>query len=264
MIGQDKIQQRLDMYNYTTFPQSNLIVGEVGSGKHTFIKEVCDKLGLPCIDISTNIDREYLDGVYLSVERKVYVIDIIEISKNHRYINKENALLKFIEEPPITSIIFVIAEYESQVLDTIKNRCVLWKLSPYNIEILKQFKQFDNSRIYTLLNTPGKLLDSEEPSYYEELFDICANIVNNISRANVSNTLSLSKYLTFTGGSYEFTLLLGCIKLVLYEQYVTTYDDRHDAGLRLVSDYIDRSHVLNVNEKNLFSSFILKLKDIYD
>lgn len=262
MIGQEKLFEKLITSN---LPKSNLIIGECGCGKHTFVNKICEKHKLDCVDITENVSKELIDEIYISSKISAYIIDIVELSKKSRYINKENAILKFIEEPPQGAVIFVLAEYESQVIDTIKNRCIIWKFEPYHINDLKQFKQFNNKQIYSLLNTPGKVINSDDEQYYESLFNTCDNIINNIHKANISNTLSLEKHLAFNNDKgYTLQLFFNAMKLKLYDRIYQNSSNEDLYAFYLTLQDIRKLQVLNVNEKNLFDNYILGLKTIYD
>lgn len=265
MIGQKVIEDRLSEYDFSSFPQSNLVIGDKGAGKHMFIDMVCEKFSLSCEDISEDISKELIDDLYLRTGRSVYVIDIVKLAKKHRYINKENALLKFIEEPPMLSKVFILVENKAQIIDTIINRCVLWEFLPYSIADLSRFKKnFGDPAIFTLLDTPGKVIEAREEEYYKGLFEVCNSIVANIHRASVSNTLSLSKHLSFVDADkYELKLFLRCLKLVMCNQYICTNDEKYYRSFELINEYIRKCGILNIDHKALFNSFILKLKGIY-
>lgn len=257
MIGQDKLIEKLNNYDIHNFPQSNLILGLKGCGKHYFVNQVSNKLNLEIIDISFDISNEFIDELYITSLPKIYLIDIVALSKKSRYVNKENAILKFIEEPPKGAIIFILAESVSQVLNTLKNRCIIWQFAPYDINTLKQFKLFNNDDIYRIVNTPGMLLEINDEDYYTKLFAFCNNIIININRANTANTLSLRNHIECNKGEYSLSLVLKCLSYITYKQ------NDLEAYL-LINEYLRRTYVLNISETKLFDSFILKLKDIYD
>lgn len=262
MIGQTKLIDRIEKYNITTFPKSNLFIGEFGCGKHSLIEYFCDKFKIDCVDISNDISNELLMNLYQKTQSTAYIININVIAQKHKYINKENAILKFIEEPPTNAFIFVLAEHDFQIIDTIKNRCVKWEFFRYTIDELKQFKVFDDDKLYlySILNTPGKLLNSESEEYYETAFELCNTIIHNINRANISNTLSLDRHLE----KYNCEVLLKILKFLLYNEYCKTYEEKFFNAYDLTINYIDKLHVLNVSSKYLFDNFILDLKSIYD
>lgn len=264
MVGQDKIINKLKMFNFNTFPRSNLLIGDNGCGKHTFIQEICNQFNIESHNISDIITNDLLSDIYISPHEALYIIDINELSKKFRYINKENAILKFVEEPPDNCIITVLVESPKQIIDTIKNRCIVWSFDKYDINTLKLFKQFSNESLYQLLNTPGKIISCKDESYYNDLLSLCNNIICNITKATVSNSLSLEKYVFGDDVLYDVDLFFKCMYINLFDMYIKYNDDRLLKCYFLTQEYIEKNQVLNINKKYLFDSYILKLKQIYD
>lgn len=270
MIGQDKLYKRLRNYRLKTFPVSNLFIGNVGCGKHLFMKEVCRRFNLPYVDITDNISKDTIDELYIKSTPTAYYIDLIKLTETTRHINKENAILKFVEEPPLNSIIFILAEYESQIIDTIKNRCVEWKFAPYTIKELKEVKELNNDILYHILNTPGKLINSKDEVYYMNLFALCDTIIKNIARANLSNTLSLEKHIVLTKDEvedvdkYDLEIFLDTMKYRLGDISIHLLNELDLKAFIYTNKIIDKSHTLNINKRYLLDNYLIGLKEIYD
>lgn len=56
MIGQETVLEIIDKFNLDTLPHSLSIIGSSGSGKHTIVKYISEKMHLPCIDITEHIN----------------------------------------------------------------------------------------------------------------------------------------------------------------------------------------------------------------
>lgn len=263
MIGQNKLIYRLNSYTFEDFPRSNLLIGEKGCGKHTLIKTMCDKFGITMVEMTYSISDEYISSLYTKPEPAVYVIDINALARTGRYLNKENAILKFVEEPPMNAFIFILVEYDSQIIETIKNRCIVWAFTPYSLKTLKEIKDLDSDLIYSLLNTPGKLLEyeKEEGEDYSQLINICKLIIENINKANISNTLSLDRHLKI----FSLEDFLKCLKLLLYNNYKeSNFNEKYWAAFELTNEFIKKSVILNINENQMFDEYLLRLKQLYD
>lgn len=270
MIGQDIFYRRLRNYRLKTFPKSNLFIGSNGCGKHLFIKEICQRFNISHIDITDNISKDTIDDLYIKSIPVAYCINLIKLTETTRYINKENTLLKFIEEPPLNSIIFILAEYESQVIDTIRNRCVEWKFSPYTINDLKKVKKLNNDILYHILNTPGKLINAKDEEYYSNLFELCDTIIKNIARANLSNTLSLEKHIVLTKdevedvNKYDLEIFLDTMKYRLGDISINLLNELDLKAFIYTNKIIDKSHTLHINKRYLLDNYLIGLKEIYD
>ena len=81
-------------------------------------------------------------------------------------INSNNALLKTLEEPN-DNIFFIIINNSSKILQTIKSRCLYFKITLSQQESINIFNQIIDKDIYNLINndlishyfTPGDLLN---------------------------------------------------------------------------------------------------------
>lgn len=102
------------------------------------------------------IDHLRKEFAFSGVEstRKVYIIDRTETLTTHA----ANRLLKFLEEPNITSTAILLTEQSQSILPTIRSRCQMIDLQPLNEEAFQQ-------RLVELTNgdvtvSKGKLLSS--------------------------------------------------------------------------------------------------------
>ena len=123
---------------------AQLISGEDGIGK-SILAEILGKLIL-----NGDINREYVDIINYKPIKTSFGVDdvrdiIDEVNKkpfegdkkviiihqgNKLTIQAQNALLKTIEEPPTEVYIIILCESLELILDTIKSRCEIYKLTP--------------------------------------------------------------------------------------------------------------------------------------
>ena len=139
---------------------AQLISGEDGIGK-SILAEILGKLIL-----NGDLNREYVDIINYKSSKASFGVDevrdiIEEVSKkpfegdrkviiihegNKLTIQAQNALLKTIEEPPIGVHIIILCESLELILDTIKSRCEIYKLTPLTKNELYEYikiKGFD-------------------------------------------------------------------------------------------------------------------------
>ena len=137
IIGQDKLLNYIDSKRRDTFPRSLILLGESGCGKSTVINYISDKLNLPLIDITDNINIDFITSLYEKPEPYIYTIKASNIT-----IKEQNALLKFIEEPLKNSYVIIEVENLNQILATVYNRCQVLKFVPYSKKILQNLAKF--------------------------------------------------------------------------------------------------------------------------
>ena len=78
IIGQDKLLNYIDSKRRDTFPRSLILLGESGCGKSTVINYISDKLNLPLIDITDNINIDFITSLYekniININNKKYIL----------------------------------------------------------------------------------------------------------------------------------------------------------------------------------------------
>ena len=136
-----------------TLSHAHLIAGEDGIGKSK-LANILAKLIL-----NKELDREYVDIINYKINKSSFGVDdvrniIEEVSKkpfegekkviiihegNRLTIQAQNALLKTIEEPPIGVYIIIFCESLELILDTIKSRCEIYKLTPLTKDELYEY-----------------------------------------------------------------------------------------------------------------------------
>ena len=196
----------IKLYQKNTLPNVILLSGPNGSGKATFAyhfinyllsynekdkysvndftinpenksyKYLCDNTHpnfslLENDELSENIKKDNVRNTLKFLNKSTYFSDIkIVLIDNVEYLNvhSSNALLKVLEETNNKTFFFVIHNNSCKILNTIKSRCVEFKLFftlSEKIKILKNIiKQYkDNFKIETIdksfyFSTPGNIL----------------------------------------------------------------------------------------------------------
>ncbi|WP_238884283.1 DNA polymerase III subunit delta' [Clostridium sp. YIM B02551] len=153
-IGHNEIRKVFNkLIDKNALSHAHLIIGEDGIGKSTlatiFALRILDK----------KEERDYADIIHYRLKEKSIGIDevrdiIQEVNKkpfegekkvviihkgNKLTIQAQNALLKTIEEPPKGVYIIILCESGEQILDTIKSRCQVHKLSPLSLLEIEEY-----------------------------------------------------------------------------------------------------------------------------
>lgn len=132
---------------------AHLIAGEDGIGKSKLANILAKFI------LNGDLNREYVDIINYKSSKASFGVDdvrdiIEEVSKkpfegqkkviiihegNKLTIQAQNALLKTIEEPPIGVHIILLCESLELILDTIKSRCEIYKLTPLTKDELYKY-----------------------------------------------------------------------------------------------------------------------------
>lgn len=132
---------------------AHLIAGEDGIGKSKLANILAKFI------LDGDLNREYVDIINYKSSKSSFGVDdvrniIEEVSKkpfegqkkviiihegNKLTIQAQNALLKTIEEPPIGVHIILLCESLELILDTIKSRCEIYKLTPLTKDELYKY-----------------------------------------------------------------------------------------------------------------------------
>lgn len=225
IIGQEKLLNLIDSFDYKSLPHSIAIIGGRGSGKSLISRYLIQKF--------SKVSIEEIDG------RELSELD-------------QNKLLKTIEEPLPNQYFIIEINHDVDILKTLLDRCFLLRIEPYPLNQLELFGNLTQTQ-YSILDTPGKILKwREEISRYQELANL---IITKLQVASVANTLSLSKK------NLDYQLLIDCIKVILTERADISYDYNF---LKIISSTNEKLRFKNVNKDYVFELFLLELKGIYN
>ena len=200
---------------------AQLISGEDGIGK-SILAEILGKLIL-----NGDLNREYVDIIHYKPSKASFGVDdvrdiIDEVNKkpfegdkkviiihqgNKLTIQAQNALLKTIEEPPTEVYIIILCESLELILDTIKSRCEIYKLTPLTKDELYKYiaiKGYDyseeekSSAIAFSEGIPGRIdryfSDTELQELRDKIVDLLLQLTNNEIEAILEKEEQLVSY----------------------------------------------------------------------
>ena len=200
---------------------AQLISGEDGIGK-SILAEILGKLIL-----NGDLNREYVDIINYRPSKASFVVDdvreiIDEVNKkpfegdkkviiihqgNKLTIQAQNALLKTIEEPPTEVYIIILCESLELILDTIKSRCEIYKLTPLTKDELYKYiaiKGYDYSEeekasaIAFSEGIPGRIdryfSDTELQELRDKIVDLLLHLINSEIEAILEKEEQLVSY----------------------------------------------------------------------
>lgn len=242
MIGQKNLIKAID--NFQELPHSLLLVGERGSEEELVTEYIAKKFNLIAFDLTSLITKDFIDQIYESHTRSLYVVNLLKITPA-----QQSILLKFFEEPTPYSYILLFTENESLVLDTILTRAYKLKMDCYTIEDLRTYNSSLDNLSYKICRTPGQA-DLLAHTDVQKLHGLCTAIVESMSKASYTNTLSISEKLNYSDeySKYDLYLFLKMLRLVLLEK----------ANLNLYKKILDVDKVIwQMNNKKLQIEYLL-------
>lgn len=258
IIGQEKICSLIDNTSLDDFPRSLMLVGARGGGKHLLCNYIASRFNLTVIDLTDTLDLETIEEIYNRVEPYLYLIRINEIS-----VKEENLILKFLEEPLKNSFIVLIAETDMGILQTIINRCQIWYLQNYKREYLKTFLKTDNELVLEIAQTPGQVMELSECPF-SEFIELADKIIDKISVASISNTLTLSNKLGFKQETNKLDgkLFVDILIFRLKERLKLVSDMRYYHAYNLTSSLRKNLGIRNLDYCALFEKYLIDLREI--
>ncbi len=271
--GQDKLLDRINKFNYETFPQASIIEGTTGCGKHTLVEYLSDKFNIPIEDISGKISNDMIMDIYTKPNPTLYVIDMLQLNKSKRIDIVQNSLLKFIEEPPTNSKVIILCENKDNLLSTIQNRCQIFSFEKYNYIRLKQFTEDNDIKVesedlFCVYDTPGKLLNMTNEVCFSELKSLVDKVIDNIVRASIPNILTIPSKLNFDNSDgYDIDVFLHLMRTSLLNR-MTDCSISNEEFNYLKKQYTrtckvcEKIKMFNVNKKALFENYLMELKGV--
>lgn len=186
-----------------SFSHANLIVGNEGIGKSIIARYMSTQIikvrdDGESVDIvkyypsSNSFGVDDVRNIINEVNKKPYEGDkkvLILYRCDKLTIQAQNALLKTIEEPPKGVYLILLSDSLEAILDTIKSRCQIYKLTPLNrdeISIYIENKYIDltsedkRSAMAYSAGVPGKVDRFIKDQGLKSLRDICIGLFEDI------------------------------------------------------------------------------------
>lgn len=271
MIGQKRLLEKFN--NIENIPKSIVILGPTGYGKKTFVTTLANNLNIDIITIDSILSSEIKYKIYTYSNTCFVVFDINKKLQLKQLIDRQNSILKLLEEPPINIRIFVLAENESYLLDTLLNRCDIITMDPYSTEELKQIAKENNyltnideysENEFKYISSPSELLAFPTKDQLIAMESLVDTIFSSISKANISNILSISKKINFSDNHelYDLNIFLNIFEIKLLNKIKYEYNIKY---LKVFNEFNELKYNINkfnINKINLFENFLLNLKTI--
>lgn len=215
---------------------AHLIVGEDGIGKSKLARVFA-------LQILGGIDtRQYVDIINYHPKKASFGVDevrelIAEVNKkpfegnkkviiihegNKLTIQAQNALLKTIEEPPSGVFIIILCESLELILDTIKSRCQIYKLTPLSKSEITEYIE----------NIKGNATKEEILAALAYSEGVPGRAERFLTDSNLRNLRQLLLDVLNEANNGAADVLLG------YENLLLSYKDNKDEILNILTSFI--------------------------
>ena len=262
MIGQDRILNQL----LSALPDTTLLEGPSGCGKHLMVSEIAKHYNLPLIDITECIDDDYISEMHLRALPTLYLIDLDKLPEK-----KQNVALKCIEEPSETFKIILIASGREGILNTILNRCICLTFDKYKEEDLKKFipESWSNKEsltskelelVMSVVKTPGQIKNLTNLKV-RDMIDLGNKIVTKLKTANFPNTLTISNKINYKDeyDKFDLEVFLDLIKMLLFEEYKNNSTDVVLNMYLITTTTISKLRDSRFNRELIFNNYLTTL-----
>lgn len=236
-IGHNEVRRGFEKSIKSNAPShAHLIIGTDGIGKSLLAKEWALEI------LGKTENRDYIDIVQYRTEKASFGVDdirevITEVNKkpyegdkkviiinqgNKLTVQAQNALLKTIEEPPNGVYIIITCESGELILDTIKSRCQIHKLTPLSIEEMNKF-------IVKEHNDLSPEMKKTVLAFAEGIPGKIDKFLNNETFAEIRN---MAVSLLHDSGSKESSTVLK------YEEKLSKLNDKKDEFMSMIVSFV--------------------------
>lgn len=276
MIGQSNLLTIIDeQIMMDEFPRFSIIIGPEGSGKKTLAKAMAFALESRCNFIEPKIDavREMIKECYIINDTMVYVI----ADADSMSISAKNAMLKICEETPKKAYIIMTVCDDSSLLDTIKSRASIYRMSPYTPAELLDYARLSKGNlsnageliVQDLCETPGDV-NKLYAVGVEAFYKFVEKVVDNIADVSTANALKILDSIDTKGNDedkYDMVLFLRAFKAVCGKEMrkAVAQNDVEgqmyfSAGIKVASNTLSKMSITGINKGALFDMFILDIR----
>lgn len=270
MIGQEQLLNTIDMQiKEHKYPRFSILVGPSGGGKKLIAKHIAKELDAQIVNSEGKVEdvRQIIKLANSTFITTVYVFTDVEKMSS----NAENALLKFLEEPPNNAYVILTTQSEYSLLDTIRSRGVIYHLNPYTPEEIEDYLMWyiplpqtnieEFIRLFTdLCETPGdvKLLASMNA---EDFYNYVELVVDNIDSVIGANALKIGGKIALKSDDsdkYDLRMFFRAfIDICLKKR-----DVLHAKWIEVTNRYLRQLSIKGINKSMLFDSWVLDIREI--
>lgn len=257
-VGQNRILDYINSKGRDTFPHSLILIGDRGCGKHTVVDMISSNLRLQVVNITDNLNFDYIMELQQKPEPYIYIINANDIT-----VKAQNAMLKFVEEPLKNSYIIITAESSNQLLPTVYNRCQVLTFAPYSRHELSNFT--NDNMVLNIAKTPGQAIELTSNSNLNGMLELANKMITKIGVANLPNVLTISDKIAFKKDKDKFDIdLFANVLQYSIKEYIVNnsgVDKKYYEYYKLIGEWNRKRKSNSIQQKSLFENYLIKFKN---
>ena len=252
--GQPKLVERVQGLTFDTMPQSLLLMGPRGCGKHTVCSLIAQQLGMSIVELTEKLDDQFIAELYQRAVPTIYLVVANQLSSR-----AQSSLLKIVEEPVSGAFFIILSESAADILPTLSNRCQQWVFEPYVKELLSSFTDGTQPLVLEIAQTPGQVLEMQQHPL-EQMAQLANNIIEKIGTASPSNTLCISDKLAFKSekDKFEPSLFISVLRHQLVQHIIEDRNPTYPLMYQQLKAYLTKKNLFIVQQK-AFDNLLLNL-----
>lgn len=284
MIGQKKLQTRIQqMIDNQTLPRFLILVGNRGSGRKTFAKEIVRlaqhygyrSMQYVLLDVKIDTIRDMIKQAYKNCDASMfYIISDADNMSNAA----KNALLKVTEEPPNDSYFIMTLEDENNTLETIRSRGTVFHMDRYTPgEIGSYFYdkyhanhgKDEEQVVKELCETPGDV-DILVKMGIKEFYDYVELVVDNIAEVSIANSFKIASKVAIKEDAEGYDLRLFwkvfqyiCSERLCRGDHPLQRVFEYGQAVGITSRYLQALRVKGVNRQMLVDTWIMEVREAW-
>lgn len=256
--GQERLSNTFENLSLSNLPQTFMLLGDIGCGKHTLASRIASHYGLDYLDITNNISEDVLSELALSPMPTLYVIDTQVMNER-----QQNTILKFIEEYRPNSWTCLICANKNLLIDTIVNRCIVYTFDTYSREYLRGFAvdlvdEANCDKVLDLSATVGQIKDFIGQDL-NKLDDLCEKIITKIKLANLSNVLSISNQFNYKDLYDKFNVHIFFKLLCKKLQTLCINEPSYLNMYKITQEYAKKLNDVRLHQQLLIENYLIQL-----
>lgn len=275
MQGQTKIISLIDScVSFDDLPQTLLFVGEFGSGRHMLCNYIADKFSVECVDLNKKLLKQdskdttslhdRIEHIYFEDTYKLYVLNMDDPAIQEKH---QNAILKFLEEPPASLHIILIAENTTSIISTVLNRCEVYYLQSYSDDFLKSFitNKANEEIVLQIAKTPGQIMLCNRLNL-NNIVSYANLVVEKAGYSNPANVLKISEKLAYKDEEEKinpklfFRILLYCAE----QNYIKNNNKSNEQVFFKTHALLKHSNIAHVNLQHVFENYLYSLREAFE